>query len=250
MNVWAIADLHLSFGVEGKSMEVFGERWHNHEAKVKDNWERCVSQEDLVLIPGDISWAIKFDEALVDLMWIHELPGTKVMIRGNHDYWWGSLSKMRAILPPSIHVIQNDAFSWEGLGIAGSRLWDSQEYHFDVCVEYAENPVSPGPPKEPTEEDLYKQEKIFVRELSRLEASLKALDPNAKRRIVMTHYPPISHILDDSRASRLLEKYEVEVCVFGHVHSVRRDMELFGTKNGVAYRLCACDYVDCCPIPV
>ena len=100
MAIWALADLHLAFGAPEKTMEVFGEPWIGYSAKIKQHWEEKISPEDLVLLPGDISWAMHPKEAKVDLEWIHALPGTKVMLRGNHDYWWTSLKQIEQVLPP------------------------------------------------------------------------------------------------------------------------------------------------------
>lgn len=250
-SVWAIADLHLSFGTPNKSMDIFGPRWKNHEARVEQHWREQVGEEDLVLIAGDISWAKTLDEAKVDLEWIHKLPGTKILLRGNHDYWWGSLAGIAKILPPSLSVIQNNAISWNHISIGGSRLWDTPEYSFSDYI-----------PLEPRPEGLSKSidataplsreetEKIFVRELHRLELSLRALDPQAPIRIAMTHYPPISAHLQPSRASGFLEQYKVDVCVFGHLHNVIPQSLPFGVRNGVQYYLTACDYLDCIPIKV
>ena len=130
MTIWALSDLHLSFGAPSKSMEVFGDSWKNYAERIKAHWQECIKPEDLVLIPGDISWGKTMDEALVDLNWIDALPGTKLILKGNHDYWWDSPAKMLAKIPPSIHFIQNNAFNWQGVTIGGARLWDTPEYSF------------------------------------------------------------------------------------------------------------------------
>ncbi|MCH9626732.1 MAG: hypothetical protein S4CHLAM2_03600 [Chlamydiales bacterium] len=244
MTIWAIADLHLSFGVPEKSMEVFGPEWADYAEKIQTNWLKVIEPEDLVLIAGDISWAMRLEEAKVDLDWIEELPGTKVIIKGNHDYWWSSLSKVRQILPPSIDFIQNTAFNWKEYSIGGARLWDTDEYGFNAYIDFRESPVAPSKEAKPD------QEKIFNRELERLELSLKNLDPSASKRLVMTHYPPISADLAPSRASELLEKYKVDVCLFGHLHNVRRGELPFGTSRGVEYHLTSCDYLDFKPLKV
>ncbi len=247
MSIWAIADLHLSFGVPDKAMDVFGERWYHHTDRVKEHWVAKVKPDDLVLIAGDISWAKKSDEAVKDLSWIDALPGTKVIIRGNHDYWWDSLKKLRAIMPPTIHAIQNNAFDWNDISIAGCRLWDTAEFTFDTHVEYVETTITQRPF---TESDFTEAEKIFNRELLRLEMSLKCLNPNARLRIAMVHYPPIGPDLKASRASELLSKYKVDICVFGHVHNVKEGSLPFGTLDGVHYYMTACDYLNCDPIQV
>jgi len=250
MHVWAIADLHLSFGVQDKSMDYFGPAWAGHAEKIVGHWQRLIKPDDLVLIPGDISWAMRLEEAVPDLEWIHALPGTKVMIKGNHDYWWDSLSKMAKVLPPSIHVIQNNAFHWRDVSVAGARLWDTSEYGFGQFVEYKENPKE----KKKKDVDVAVQqdlaEKQFVRELQRLELSLKELKPDAKHKIAMTHYPPVGADMKPSRASALLEKYGVQTCVFGHLHNLKTGCSLFGEARGIRYVLAACDYVHFQPVPL
>ena len=248
MSIWAIADLHLSFGVPDKEMDIFGPRWKNHANRIKENWLNLIKPEDLVLIAGDISWAMRLEEVVPDLQWIHELPGTKVMIRGNHDYWWSSLSKIQSILPPSIHIIQNNAFTWKDVSVAGARMWDSPEYSFNEFIERVENPRQNLTNKE--KHDPAEVEKVFVRDLGRLELSLKCLDSNARTKIVMTHYPPIGNDLKPSRISELLTKYGVNVCVFGHIHNLREGDCFFGETGGVKYILTAGDYLNFVPIQI
>jgi hypothetical protein len=245
MAVWALADLHLSFGVPDKKMDVFGNQWKGHPEKIKKHWLECVQQDDLVLLPGDISWAMHPEDAKADLDWIHALPGTKVMLRGNHDYWWSSLKKIEKVLPSSIHLIQNNVFSWKNVSVGGARLWDSSEYSFRDFIHYVDNPRENTLTKvdDPTE-----AEKIFERELGRLETSLKQMPKDSSIRIAMTHYPPISADLHPSRVSTLLEKYGVSFCVFGHLHNIKANALPFGTKNGVRYLMTACDYVDFKPV--
>lgn len=247
MTVWALADLHLSFGVPDKEMDVFGPSWSHHHEKIRTQWLELVAPEDLVLIPGDISWALHPEEALSDLAWIDALPGTKVMIRGNHDFWWTSISKIEKIRPPSIHFIQNNVFMWNGIAIGGARLWDTPEYKFSPFIQYADNPRAN---KLLNVEDPKEAEKIFERELLRLEMSLKCFPEKTTTRIVMTHYPPISADLTPSRTSALLEKYKATHCLFGHLHNVRPNALPFGTKNGVSYSLTSCDYLDFTPLKV
>lgn len=223
-------------------MDVFGPVWENHAHQIEENWRRVVHQDDLVLLPGDISWAMHLEEVISDLEWINRLPGTKVLIKGNHDYWWGSLKKLASILPPSLHLIQNNSFRWKQVAIAGARLWDTPEYSFGEYIELRENPrerISDQP--EASQEAL--NAKIFERELQRLTASLSTLPPDATIRIAMTHYPPIGATLEPSRASCLLEAHGIQICVFGHLHNIRNGLSLFGEKNGVRYILASGDYV-------
>lgn len=247
MAVWAIADLHLSFGVPNKAMDIFGPQWVNYTEKIHKNWCQHIHSDDLVLIPGDISWAMHPEEAQPDLEWIHQMPGTKVILRGNHDYWWTSLSKVEKVLPPSIHLIQNNAFHWNDISIAGARLWDTAAFNFTGYIQPQTNPKER--PLTEQEKNPLEDEKIFQRELLRLEMSLKCFEKHAGPiRMAMTHYPPISADLRDSVASRLLEKYQVTTCVFGHLHNVKRNLPMFGEKNGVRYLLTSCDYIDFMPV--
>jgi uncharacterized protein len=247
MAVWALGDVHLSFGVPDKKMDVFGINWKDHPEKIRTHWLEQIHENDLVLIPGDISWAMKPEDAKPDLDWIHSLPGTKVMIRGNHDYWWYSIKKIQKLLPPSIHLIQNNIFKWNNLVIGGSRLWDTPEYSFNDYIPYIENPRENVLTKV---EDPQEAEKIFERELGRLEMSLKQMPNDGSIRIAMTHYPPIGGNLQPSRASALLEKYNISLCVFGHLHNVLPNALPYGTKNGVRYVLTSCDYLNCNPVKV
>lgn len=248
MAIWAIADLHLSFGIPNKEMDLFGPQWAGHAKRIEENWRNLIQDDDLVLIAGDISWAMTPEEAKADLDWIGQLPGTKLMIKGNHDFWWTSLSKVKSVLPPSIHLIQNNAFTRNQVSCTGAKLWDTPEYHFNAFIDFRENPKARKP--DPEESSPQHSQKIFDRELMRLETGLKALDPNAKTRIVMTHYPPIGPNLDSSRTSALLEKYRVTICIFGHLHNIKQGLLSFGNKNGVEYRLTSCDYLNFMPIKI
>jgi len=248
MNVWAIADLHLSISTPAKSMEILSDKWKNYHEKIKSNWSNLIKNEDLVLIPGDICWASTLDEALLDLDWIDKLPGKKLLLKGNHDYWWSSLSKVKTALPKSISVLQNDVYMFNDIAIGGARLWDTQEYKFDDYIEFKENPYAKKESEENIQVDL--QEKIFVRELLRLEMSLSKIPKKAKHKIAMTHYPPISADLKSSRAAQLLEKYGIQICIFGHLHSIKNNVKMFGEKNGVNYIFAAADYIDFKPLHI
>ena len=246
MRIWVIGDLHLSFGVPNKAMDFFGPAWHGHAEKIAQNWRAVIGPEDLVLIPGDISWAMKLEDAVPDLQWIHELPGTKVLLKGNHDYWWGSLSKVIKVLPPSIHLVQNNVFDWKEATIGGARLWDTPEYSFGKFVDYQENPREKKNLEVQIQEDL--EQKIFERELDRLRLSLTKLRKDAKVRIAMTHYPPLGANMDPSRASAILEEFGVDICVFGHLHNIRANSLQFGTARGIRYELTSCDYLHYHPL--
>jgi predicted phosphohydrolase len=244
MSIYAIADLHLSLSAPEKDMAIFGAAWANYQARIEENWKNRVQPEDLVLIAGDICWAMKLSQALVDLEWIHQLPGTKILLRGNHDYWWSSLSKMKSVLPPSLHLLQNNAFTWGEVGICGARLWDTDEFSFLDAVLVSGPKKAPSPP---TLEQLAEQKRLFSRELERLQTSIGALPTTALHRIAMTHYPPVGAELQPSAASALLERAQIRECVFGHLHSMRPDAVQFGTARGVDYHFVAADAVGFTP---
>lgn len=250
MTIWALSDVHLAFGAPSKTMEVFGPVWHDYAARIKQNWERIVQPGDLVLIPGDISWAMSLEDALKDLDWLDALPGDKLIIRGNHDYWWPSVSKLKGVLPPTIHFIHNNAFNWNGITFGGARLWDTAEYGFGDAIEYVENPRAKKRSPEEIEAQKEDAERIFVRELERLKLSLAQLDPKANLRIALTHYPPIGKDLRPSRAATILEDYKVDICVFGHLHNVREGSLPFGTARGVRYVFASADYLGFTPIEI
>jgi predicted phosphohydrolase len=250
MSIWALSDPHLAFGVPEKTMEAFGPSWHKYAEKIESNWKKMVSPEDLVLIPGDISWAMDLEQALVDLNWIDGLPGTKVILRGNHDYWWSSSSKLTKIMPPSIHFIHNNVFIWNEIAIGGSRLWDTPEYRFNQFIEFQENPRARLKTAEELTREKAEEEKIFLRELERLKLSLSQLPKISKARIAMTHYPPIGADLAPSRASQILELFQIDYCVFGHLHNVRKGTLPFGEARGIKYLFTSCDYLDFIPLKI
>ncbi len=245
MSIWAISDLHLYFSSPDKNMNIFGEEWENHAEKIETTWKSRVAKDDLVLIPGDISWAMKFENALIDLKWIDSLPGTKLLIKGNHDYWYASISKMTPSLPSSIIILHNDAYHYNDIAIGGTRLWDCKEFNFNEYIDIKENAHM-------HEEKISSEqsERIYQRELLRLEESLKQMHKSAKFRIAMTHYPPVSADLKDSEASKILEKYHINVCVFGHLHSLKKNSHLFGEKNNIQYLLTSCEYINFTPIKI
>lgn len=180
-------------------MDIFGPGWHGHPQVFFDGWRRVVGEDDLVLVPGDVSWALRLEDASHDLEDIAALPGEKVLLRGNHDYWWSSISKVRRHLPARMHAIQNDAFRWNGVVVAGARGW-----------------LVPGS-REFTEAD----EKIYLRELERLDLSLRAaraLTEPGDRTVVMLHFPPTNAKLDRSGFLDAIEAFGPDSLVFGHVH--------------------------------
>lgn len=227
MGIFAIGDLHLSFASQ-KPMDVFGPQWEDHAKRIESNWRSTVSDEDVVLVPGDISWAMTLEEAKEDLAFLAALPGKKVVIRGNHDYWWHSIGKVRAALDPSIEAIQNDAVRLDGVTLCGTRGW-----------------LLPTHPKFTSED-----EKIYRREVERLRMSLLAAQTYGQPIIVMIHYPPTQTLAEDTGFTQVLEEFQVRVCVYGHLHGYAHRFKVEGKKNGTQYQLASADYVDFRPIPI
>ncbi len=222
MRVFAIGDLHLPGG-DDKPMAVFGSHWEGHFDRVRDAWRRLIDRDDLVLIPGDISWAMQIERALPDLRAIGELPGRKIILRGNHDYWWCGISRLREALPEGMYALQNDAIKIGGLAVCGSRGWTLPD------GTDAEN------------------ERIYARELIRLELSLKQGERLGGRLLVMTHYPPLNEHAGETAASALMERFGVRNVVYGHLHGASLRGAFNGEKNGVRYDCVSCDGIGFCP---
>lgn len=222
MAVYAISDLHLSFSSD-KPMDIFGEVWENYFEIVKRDWNEKVSDEDTVLLAGDLSWAMTLDNALVDVDALSDLKGRKIIIRGNHDYWWQSYTKLFEVLRErNIYALQNNALSFDGAIFCGSRGW-----------------VIPSG-AEPAAEDV----RIYERELIRMELSLKAaekLRSGDEPTIAMIHYPPFDRDNPSSGFTELFEKFGVSKVIYGHIHGKRSGRKLHAVKNGVEYFLTSCD---------
>lgn len=240
MKIFALADLHLSLSCPGKDMNVFGPLWDNYHEKIKNQWQSVVSDQDLVLIPGDISWAMKLDEALVDLAFIDKLNGTKVLIRGNHDYWWPSLAKLQKLPFKTLKFIHNNALLINGVGLCGTRLWDSHEFNFQDYIQFKDNPRA----KEKVAVD---REKIFDSELKRLELSVSQLSQEAKIKIALVHYPPLGKDLKQTKASKIFEDAGISHVCFGHLHNLNKSLNPYGTARGVSYHFVAADAVNFTP---
>lgn len=222
MKVYSISDLHLSSG--DKPMDVFGGNWKDYENVIKTNWLSTVKEDDIVLICGDLCWAIKMDEAQCLYDYLKDLPGKKIIIRGNHDYWWKSISAVRDFLPSGCWALQNDAIKIGNFVFCGSRGWSIGD-------------------KNQTNEDV----KIFRREVIRMELALK--DAKTKmlegdKLVVLTHFPPFDSLRNKNEMTDLFERYEVSAVVYGHLHgkNVRADKLL--DINGIKYYLSSCDQVN------
>lgn len=227
MALYAISDLHLASSGE-KPMDIFGAKWLNHHEKIKENWMEIVNENDTVLIAGDISWSMKMEQGMEDLRFIDELPGKKVMVRGNHDYWWTSISKLNSLFD-NMDFIQNNYFTYGEYAICGTRGWVLENSSkFDAH-----------------------DRKIFDRELIRLRLSLDAaLKDGYEKIICMIHYPPIFPNMQESELLKVFEEYKVEKVIYGHIHGYGLSNVYEGVKNGVEYILTSCDYIDFKPIKI
>ena len=229
MKIFAIGDLHLPGG-DKKPMDVFGAHWENHFERIEKDWRERVADEDVVLIPGDISWAMQLEPALEDLRRISQLPGRKLILRGNHDFWWSSLTQLRCSLPENMHAVQNDAYDAGDVVFCGSRGW--------TLPQAGNTEVGQG-------KAASQDEKIYRREVMRLEMSLKAAKRLAGDRPIfaMMHYPPLlpEYARGGTEFTRLMTEYGVVRCVYGHLHGPSVQRGYNGLYNGVQYDLVSCD---------
>lgn len=218
MKVYAIGDLHLPGG-DDKPMEVFGAHWEGHWQKIKEDWLEKVGEGDVVLIPGDISWAMQLEHAAEDLRAIGDLPGRKIILRGNHDYWWGSITRVRDALPEGMYALQNDAILLDGMVFCGSRGWT----------------IPQGEDGETA--------RIYARELLRMRMSLEraAKMADGKKLVFMTHFPPLGEGGVKTAESDMLEEFAVSDVVYGHLHGASVKTAFSGEYNGVNYHFVACD---------
>ena len=224
MKIYAISDLHISTNTH-KPMDVFGKKWVGYLQKIFEDWNQKVTDDDLVLIGGDISWAMKIEDAKLDIDLMKDLKGKKVFIKGNHDYWWSGIGKVRDILPPNCYALQNDSIKFENVVICGSRCWSV-----------------PGSP------DFKEQDnKIYLRETERLKLSLKdakKLMTEGDRLIALVHFPPFNVKRESSLFTDIFEEYGVDTVVYGHLHGSNVRSDKIVVKNNIKYYLTSCDQVD------
>lgn len=234
MSVFAIADLHLSLAPDvDKPMDIYGYRWHDHVHRLEENWKQMVSDDDTVIIAGDISWALKLEDAKYDLDWVDSLPGHKVMYKGNHDLWWNGITKLNKMYD-SITFVQNDCFAAEDFVVCGTRGW-----------------LTP-------DNDDFKEadEKVYNRELLRMKSSLDAgkkhiesISGEKPEMIVVMHFPPVSKAASFSGFQQLFEDYGIKHVIYGHIHGEDGFKNAIkGNYHGVKYDLVSCDHLNCKPI--
>lgn len=225
MALFAIADLHLSF-YKDKPMDIFGDNWKNHPEKIRENWQRLIKKEDTVLLPGDISWAKNFEELEPDMEFIRSLNGKKVILSGNHDYWWSSISRMNELYP-EIVFLKNNCYIYENIAIAGSKGWlcPNDTYY--------------------TEHD----EKLYKRECNRLELSLREAEKyDCEKIILMMHFPPTNDKKENSEFVNIIKNHNIKEVIYGHLHGKESfESSLLGEVEGVNYSLVSSDYLNFVP---
>lgn len=229
MRIFAISDLHLALA-ENKPMDVFGAGWEDYMRRIRENWQQTVSADDLVLLPGDISWVTYLNDAGPDFQYIESLPGSKIITKGNHDYWWATRNKLNEYLErenlKSISFLHNNCRFFNRVAVAGTRGWKSPE---DEGF---------------TSED----EKIYLRELERLKLSLKETENFDGTVIAMLHYPPFSSKRKPTGFVDILNRFHVERCIYGHLHGKKCQNAVEGDVDGVRYHLVSADHLSFMPL--
>lgn len=227
MALYVIGDLHLSLGAE-KPMDIFGGSWVGYLKKLQQGMS-VIGPGDTTVLAGDLSWALDLQQATADFQWIDRIPGRKIILKGNHDYWWSTAAKFNRFCQENRFsnqmILNNNHFEYDGWAICGTRGWFFEE-----------------------ERSGEHDEKIFKRELLRLEASLKSA--GALRKMVFLHYPPRYKGYICKEIIDLLEKYEVRACYYGHLHSASHGLAIEGIWNGIEYRLISADYLNFKPFQV
>jgi len=222
MALYAIGDLHLSFGA-AKPMDVFP-GWQNYTDRLAENWCRLVKPEDTVVLAGDTSWAMRLEDTKADFRFIQQLPGQKLLLKGNHDYWWTTANKMNRFLEregfDTLHILHNNAYQVGKYAVCGTRSW-----LFDV-----------GEPQD---------EKVMNREIGRLKASLDAAAEGEK--LVFLHYPPVYPNASAPQVIEVLQQYGIERCFYGHLHGQSIRYAVQGDVDGIRYKLISADGLKFCP---
>lgn len=225
MALYAIGDLHLSMGSD-KPMDVFGERWQNHTEKLKAGFA-ALNDDDVCVLCGDLSWAMGLDASAADFRFINELPGKKIVLKGNHDYWWSTASAAKRMFErngiDTIDILYNNAFTYGDYALCGTRGWFFEE---ETGGEH--------------------DKKIMRREIMRLEASLKAAGD--RKKLAFLHYPPIFQRYRCQEILDLLREYEVSLCCYGHIHGKGCAAAFNGLREGTEFRLVSADFVNFSPV--
>ena len=222
MSLFAIADTHLSFGTN-KPMDSFP-GWNDYVERLENNWNRIVTDDDTVVIAGDISWAMNFEQLYADFDFINKLNGKKIILKGNHDYWWTTINKMNNFIADNnfdtVSILHNNSYNIDGISVCGSRGWmfDSDEPH---------------------------DEKVLAREVGRIKMSLDSAQSDNK--IVFLHYPPITTNSCCREIVDILSQYGIKKCYYGHLHGIAAKMAIDDTVDGIEFRLVSCDRLGFTP---
>lgn len=228
MSLFVIADLHLPLSAD-KPMDIFG-GWEDYVTRLEYNWKRKISPDDTVVLPGDISWAMSIEQSLEDMRFIDALPGRKIISKGNHDYWWTTVSKMNRFLEENgittISFLHNNCYEYEGIGICGSRGWINET----------------GKPED---------DKVINREAMRLDASIQCAEMQGLKPVAFLHYPPVFAGSVNVPIFEVLKKHSIKLCFYGHLHGKRAHVNaLTGQYEGIELRLCSADYIQFDPIDI
>lgn len=229
MALYILSDLHLSES-KPKPMDIFGSRWKNHKEKTVYNWYETIYENDTVIVGGDISWGINLEEAAEDLKLISSLPGKKIFLKGNHDYWWSTLTKINKFFKENgidnISILQNNSISVEGFVICGSRGWYNDTTNAPRDAEY---------------------KKIVSRECIRLRLSFEEASKNEGEKICVFHFPPVFNDYICNEFIEILHEYDIKRCYFGHIHGIYKIPETFRFE-GIEFTLTSADYLDFKPL--
>lgn len=222
MAIYTIADLHLPLGID-KPMDVFGHSWDNYVDRIAKNWSAVVQPDDTVVLPGDTSWATYLEQSIRDFDYIEALPGRKIILKGNHDYWWTTMNKLSEFAIgrgyKTISFLQNKSVTVEGISICGTRGW-----LYPSWASFSDA-----------------DEKYFMREVGRLEMSLSAAETDDI--YVFTHYPPMSKECEGNALTDLMKKYNVKRCYYGHLHGFAHSNRIANCVDGIEYHLVSSDYL-------
>jgi predicted phosphohydrolase len=237
--VWASSDLHLSTAGT-KPMDIFGDHWEAHDTQMATAWDAVVGPDDIVLTPGDFSWAMRAADAVSDFAWLAARPGHKILVKGNHDYWWpDSKTKMAALLPANTHALKKTSVSIHGIGFFGVRGGD-----FTPLKRYGDERST-----EDIETWLAREEHELRLSLAHLDAADAAAGRRRGLRVCLFHYPPIAPGRKSSRFSPIIEEAGATWCIYGHLHGKNLGpAKVEGVLNGVDYRCTSCDQVGFAPL--
>ncbi len=228
MSLYAIGDLHLSLSDKSKPMDIFS-GWENYMQLMEENWKKTVSDDDTIVLAGDISWAMQLKDAYEDFKWIEQMPGKKIILKGNHDYWWGSRKKMEDTFSEwgfgSLNILHNNHFAYDNYGICGTRGWVNM----------------PGESADA---------KVLAREAGRLSASLQSALSEGLDPLVFMHYPPIYGNNLNLDILDVLFKYNVKSCWYGHLHGPSIKYAINGEREGIDFRLISGDFLQFCPVKI